>query len=236
MLLSAGELAPLQVPLAVDLAAVVFGALAGLGVAIRTRLDIAGGLALAVVMGLGGGILRDLLLGLRPIAMTNPAYLTTVAVTAVAASLLSGALRRAVRRASAVLMVLDSMSMGLFTIVGVEKALLYDLPAISAVFIGACAAVGGSVLADVIAGRPVAVVRQGPWNATAAILGGTAYVVCDSLGNVPGLSEAVTFAVVVASRLASFAWGLQTPLAEDLGQLLVPRRHTDPVDPPSDEG
>jgi uncharacterized membrane protein YeiH len=61
------------------------------------------------------------------------------------------------------------MSVGLFTIVGVEKALLYDLPYVSAIFIGVSAAVGGGLLVDPIAGRPVEVIRRGPWNATAAL-------------------------------------------------------------------
>lgn len=61
---------PLQVPLWIDLAAVVVGALAGAGVAVRERLDAVGVLLLAVVIGLGGGIVRDLLLGLRPVAVT----------------------------------------------------------------------------------------------------------------------------------------------------------------------
>jgi len=57
---------PLQVPLWIDLTAVVVGALAGASIAARERLDVIGALLLAVVMGLGGGIVRDLLLGVRP--------------------------------------------------------------------------------------------------------------------------------------------------------------------------
>jgi uncharacterized membrane protein YeiH len=52
-------------------------------------------------------------------------------------------------------------SVGLFTIVGAERALLYDLPYVSAIFIGVAAAVGGGLLVDLIAGRPVEVVHRG---------------------------------------------------------------------------
>jgi uncharacterized membrane protein YeiH len=84
---------PLQVPLWIDLTAVVVGALAGAGIAARERFDLIGALLLAVVMGLGGGIVRDLLLGLRPVAVTSRYYLPTAAA-AVAGFVFTSLLRR----------------------------------------------------------------------------------------------------------------------------------------------
>jgi uncharacterized membrane protein YeiH len=169
---------PLQVPLWIDLAAVVVGALAGAGVAARQQFDAVGALLLAVVMGLGGGIIRDLLLGLRPVAVTSRYYLPTVAAAALAGFLFTSL----TRRFGTIFVVLDALSVGLFTIVGVEKALLYDLPYVSAIFISVAAAVGGGLLVDLIAGRPVEVVHRGPWNATAALAGASVYVASAALG------------------------------------------------------
>jgi uncharacterized membrane protein YeiH len=213
---------PLQVPLWIDLAAVVVGALAGAGVAARQRFDAVGALLLAVVMGLGGGIIRDLLLGLRPVAVTSRYYLPTVAAAALAGFLFTSLMRRFGR----IFVVLDALSVGLFTIVGVEKALLYDLPYVSAIFIGVAAAVGGGLLVDLIAGRPVEVVHRGPWNATAALVGASVYAAAAALGAPTGVSQAAAFLVVVAMRLASLRWGLQNPLPADLGQkfTLRPRK------------
>ena len=73
----------LQLPLWIDLLAIGSGALAGAANALRERFDIIGVLLIAILMGLGGGIIRDLLLGLRPVAVSNQAYLIT-AVAAVA--------------------------------------------------------------------------------------------------------------------------------------------------------
>jgi uncharacterized membrane protein YeiH len=210
---------PLQVPLWIDLTAVVVGALAGAGIAARERFDVMGALLLAVVMGLGGGIIRDLLLGLRPVAVTSPYYLPTVAVAALAGLLFASLLRRF----GAALIILEALSAALFTVVGVEKALLYHLPYASAIFIGVAAAVGGGVLADLISGRPVEVVRHGPWNATAALAGASAYAVTAVLDAPTGVSQAVAFAVVVAMRLAALRWGLQTPLPGEVSQKLSPR-------------
>lgn len=210
----AAALHPLQPPLWIDLASVVVGAQAGAGVAVRQRLDAVGAFVLAVAMGLGGGIIRDLLLGLRPVAVTSPYYLPTVAVAALTGLLIASLLQRF----ATVFTVLDAMSVGLFTIVGVEKTLLYGLPYASAIFIGVCSAVGGGALVDVIAGRPVGVVHYGPWYATASVTGACVYAAAAALGAPSGIREALAFAVVVVMRLAAVRWGLETPLPADLSK------------------
>ena len=211
---------PLQVPLWIDLTAVVVGALAGASVAARQQMDAFGALLLAVIMGLGGGIVRDLLLGLRPIAVTNRYYLPTVAAAALAGFLFASLVRRFERTFA----LLDAMSVGLFTIVGVEKALLYDLPYVSAIFIGVAAAVGGGLLVDLVAGRPVEVIHRGPWNATAALVGASGYAAAAAADTPTGVSQAIGFLLVVMMRLAALRWGLRNPLPADVGQKLTPRR------------
>ncbi len=115
-------------------------------------------LLLALTMGLGGGIVRDVLLGLRPAAITSSYYLPT----AVAAALVGFLFTSLVRRFKAAFTLLDVLSEGLFTVIGVEKALNYHLPYASAIFLGVITAVGGGLLTDLAAGRPVQVVRGDP--------------------------------------------------------------------------
>jgi uncharacterized membrane protein YeiH len=214
---------PLHVPLWIDLAAVVVGALAGAAIAAREELDVFGALLLAVVMGLGGGIVRDLLLGLRPVAVTSQYYLPTVTVAALAGLLFISLMRRL----RAMFVVLEALSDGLFTIVGVGKALYYGLPDVSAIFVGVCAAVGGGILADLLAGHAAGVVKRGPWNATAALAGASVYVATDPLHAPVGVSQAAAFLVVVAMRLSSLRWDLQTPFPPDVAQRLIARRRND---------
>lgn len=109
---------PLQVPSWIDLTSVVVAALAGAAVAVEERFDLVGGILLAMIMGLGGGIIRDLLLGLRPVAVTNHYYLPTVTVAALAGYVFASLLRRS----GTPFVVLDAMATGLFTVVGVEKS------------------------------------------------------------------------------------------------------------------
>ncbi|HEY3881571.1 MAG TPA: TRIC cation channel family protein [Trebonia sp.] len=210
---------PLQVPLWTDLAAVVVGALAGSVIAARERYDVFGTLLLAVVMGLGGGIARDLLLGLRPVAITSRYYIPTVAVAAVAGLLFTSL----VRRLRIVFTLLEALSDGLFTIAGVEKALLYSLPYASAAFVGVAAAITGGLLADVLGGRTVEAVKRGPWNATAALGGAVVYIVTAEVHSPDWVSRLAAFVVVVGMRLASAHWGLQTPAVPDVGEKIAPR-------------
>jgi uncharacterized membrane protein YeiH len=220
---------PLQVPLWIDLTSVIVAALAGAAVAVEERFDPLGGILLAMVMGLGGGIIRDLLLGLRPVAVTSHYYLPAVTVAA-----LGGYVFASLLRLGTPFVVLDAMATGLFTVVGVEKALLYDLPDVSAIFIGVAAAVGGGLFVDLIAGRPVGVVHRGPWNATAALAGAAFYTVVADLDAPIGFRQAATLAVVVVMRLASLRWGLQTPLPDDLVRKFTPRRRQGDADAPQD--
>jgi uncharacterized membrane protein YeiH len=201
-----------------DLTAVVVGGLAGSVTAARNRFDVFGVLLLAVVMGLGGGIARDLLLGVRPVAVTSRYYLPTVAVAALAGLLFTSL----VRKLGIFFTLLEALSDGLFTIVGVEKALLYDLPYISAAFVGVVAAVTGGLLADVLSGRTVEAVKRGPWNASAALVGAVVYIVIALLDGPIWASRIAAFAVVVGMRLASTHWGLQTPPVPDVGRKLTP--------------
>src|SRR6201999_3909875 len=165
--------------------------------------DLIGALLLAVVMGLGGGIARDLLLGLRPVAVTSRYYLPTVAAAALAGLLFASL----VHRLGIVFTLLEALSDGLFTFVGVEKALLYNLPPVSAAFVGVVPAVTGGLAADILGGRTVEAVKRGPWNATAALGGAIVYIVTVEVGATTWVSRTAAFVVVVGMRLAARHWG-----------------------------
>lgn len=129
-ILAAGE-AALRVPAAVDLAAIVIGALTGGLLAAREGFAVSGVLLLAVSGGLGGGLIRDVLLGdLPPVALTNKAYLPTVAITAAVTFFFSGWLSRL----TDLLVALDAVTLGFFTVIGAQKAQLVGLPSASVVF------------------------------------------------------------------------------------------------------
>ena len=212
--LAAAADAGLHVPAAVDLAAIVIGALTGGLLAAREGFAVSGVLLLAVSTGLGGGLIRDVLLAAGPpIALTDQAYLPTVAVTAAVTFFFSGWLSRLTR----LLVVLDAVTLGFFTVVGAQRAQLAGLPSASVVFIGTLTAVGGAVIRDMLLAQRADIVQPGPYNAVAALLGATVLtVLAGPVGLAPLPVAAVVIVLVAGLRVLSVERGWEAPVALDL--------------------
>jgi uncharacterized membrane protein YeiH len=204
----------LRVPGAVDLAAIVIGALTGGLLAAREGFAVSGVLLLAVSTGLGGGLIRDVLLADGPpVALTDTAYLPTVAVTAAVTFYFSGWLSRL----TGLLVVLDAITLGFFTVIGAQKAQLAGLPSASVVFIGTVTAVGGAVIRDVLLAQRADIVQPGPYNAVAALLGAAALTVLAGPLGLPPLPVAALVIVLVAALRVLSVWrGWEAPVALDL--------------------
>ena len=204
----------LRVPAAVDLAAIVIGALTGGLLAAREGFAVSGVLLLAVSGGLGGGLIRDVLLGdLPPVALTNHAYLPTVAITAAVTFYFSGWLSRV----TGLLVVLDAVTLGFFTVIGAQKAQLVGLPSASVVFIGTLTAVGGALIRDALLAQRADIVQPGPYNAVAALIGAVALTVLAGPLDLDPLPVAATVIVLVAALRVLSVWrGWEAPVAVDL--------------------
>jgi uncharacterized membrane protein YeiH len=202
------------VPAAVDLAAVVIGALTGGLLAAREGFAVSGVLLLAVSGGLGGGLIRDILLASGPpVALTNQAYLPTVAITAAATFYFSGWLSRL----TGLLVVLDAVTLGFFTVIGAQKAQLAGLPSASVVFIGTATAVGGAVIRDVLLAQRADIIQPGPYNAVAALIGASLLaVLAGPVGLAPLPVAAAVIVLVAALRVLSVWRGWEAPVAVDL--------------------
>lgn len=166
----------LHLPVLFDLLGVFSAAAAGALTGIRKGLDLVGIVVLGAVTGLGGGAVRDVLIGADPPAfLTDWRYLTTAtlaaaAVVAVEYGLFSvGALvRDRVRLATAYLMV-DSLTLGCFAVSGTGKALQYGLASAPAVLLGVVTAVGGGVIRDILIAEVPTVLRREFYAIPAAI-------------------------------------------------------------------
>jgi uncharacterized membrane protein YeiH len=139
-----------------DHAGIFAFAVSGALMAIRRDFDVVGVAILAVATALGGGILRDLVLGdTPPPAFTRWAYLA-VALGAAAVAFVAHPLLARLTRA---LLLFDAAGLGLFCVAGTVKALEHDLPVVAAAALGVTTAVGGGLLRDVIARETPALVR-----------------------------------------------------------------------------
>jgi len=192
-----------------DLAGVVVFALSGVILACRSRMDPFGMLVLAAVTGIGGGTLRDLLLGVRPVFwVSDPTYLWVVIVTVTLSIVGFHYIHRLSR---IVLPVLDAFGLALFTIIGAHKALALDHAGIVAVLMGLLTGVAGGMLRDVLARRVPMVLRQEIY-ATASIAGAATYVVFDTLPIPPYLAVAMAIGVILTLRLSAIYWHLSLPI------------------------
>lgn len=191
-----------------DMAGVIVFALSGVILACRSRMDPFGMLVLAAVTGIGGGTLRDLVLGVRPVFwVSDPTYLWVILAT-VGLSILG--FHYIHRLSRGFLPVADAFGLALFTVIGTHKALLLEAPGVVAVLMGLLTGVAGGMVRDVLARRVPMVLRQEVY-ATAAIAGGVTYVALDALA-VPGaLNVALALLVTLGLRLAAIHWHLALP-------------------------
>ena len=195
-----------------ELLGVTVFALSGGLLAARRGMDLFGAVVHALVAGLGGGTIRDVLLGATP-----PANLSDVSAISCAAAagvvafywdLGLAKFRRAV-------LVLDAGGLGLFTVNGAVTALTLDAPPLAAVLLGLLTGIGGGVLRDVLSGQ-VPVVLQDDIYALPSLAGSVVVVVLwqlDAFTPVAGVLVAVlVFAVRLLGRMRR--WHLRRTSAQ----------------------
>jgi uncharacterized membrane protein YeiH len=200
-------------PLAISLTAVFLGGLSGAIFAVQRKFAITGVLTIAIATGLGGGIIRDLLLGRTPVALTNPSYLPLV----VGAAFVGFFFASLVHRGELVLNILDPIWMGLFAVIGATQAINAGLSSFAAILVGCISAFGGAVLRDLLAGETPQLVLPGPINYLAAILGAIIYVgMVNWAGIDKVVSEWVAIAIVFGLRMLALKYGIKAPEPVDV--------------------
>ena len=156
-----------------DLLGIFVFAISGALVGVRKGLDVFGVLVLAGTTGLGGGFLRDVLIGATPpAALEDWRYL----MAPVVAGLVTFAFHPAVGRMERLVNVFDAFGLALFCVTGAQKALDYGLTPLPAALMGMVTGIGGGMARDVLAGRVPAVFR-GDLYATPALAGAAIVVV-----------------------------------------------------------
>jgi uncharacterized membrane protein YeiH len=210
----------IALPYAVEMTAVTFGALSGALHATRRGLDPVGVFVIALCCAVGGGLIRDVLLQTGvPLALRSPEYLSIAAL----ASVIGIVFARGVRAALPVIGVVDTLLIGVWVLLGAERALLIDLTFSAAVFLGVLTATGGGLVRDLLCRELPAVVKPGEWYAAAAILASLVFVALIAAGVNLLAAEVVTVAVATLARAGSLRFGWRTPTAYDLWGDLEPR-------------
>jgi len=195
--------------LVADLIGVAVFAASGASAAVAKRLDLFGVAFLGFVSALGGGILRDLVIGsVPPLAFADWRY----AVAAVLASLAVFWLHPQLSRLRRTVLLLDAAGLGLFTVTGTLKALDAGVPAVGACLVGMLTAIGGGLARDLLTGE-IPVVLQRDIYAVVALGGAVAVAVLSWLGMATPLPLGLVAVLIIGVRLLALYRRWSAPVA-----------------------
>lgn len=164
------------------------------------RMDLVGGLVLAFVTAYGGGTLRDLIIGIRPVNWLNddlPLLLVLIAAT------FTFLLRDNLLLFRRFIFYTDAVGLGLFTAAGMEVAFRHGLSPAYALLMGVISATFGGLVADVLCSTIPSLLKKGEFYFTSCVLGGACYLILRYMGSSQTLMLTVCVVVVVGSRLIS---------------------------------
>ncbi|WP_150245194.1 trimeric intracellular cation channel family protein [Nocardiopsis quinghaiensis] len=197
--------------LILDLIGVLAFAIDGSLTAIRTaRVDIVGVLTLGIVTALGGGTIRDLLLGVTPATFQDWRYICTALMGATAAFFLS----RQLTHLTKPILVFDAAGLSLFAVIGATKALELGFGPLQATLLGVITGVGGGTIRDVLLNRvPIVLSANSHLYATPALLGAGLVAISYTVGLTWGWIAVVGALLCFTVRLLSllYRWSAPSP-------------------------
>lgn len=192
----------------IDILGIIAFAISGVLVAMDKRLDLFGIFIIAFVTSVGGGTLRDILIGNTPVTwMQEEIYMIVIAVTVLFAILFAKHLHH-LRKT---LLLFDSIGIGLFTLLGIEKGLTADLSPIMCIALGTITACFGGVIRDILCNEIPVIFRRKEIYATACILGGSSYFLLILLPFDGAYAYITSILIVIVARLLAVRFHLTLP-------------------------
>jgi uncharacterized membrane protein YeiH len=194
----------------------VFGLSGGLA-AVRARLDAFGVVTLAAVVGLAGGITRDLLIGTPPETFRDWRYLAAAGAAGLVCFFAGSALDRIWRG----VLVFDAVGLAVFCVGGASKALDFGLGPAQAVILGAITGIGGGMLRDVLLGGTPTVLRRELY-AVPALLGAAVVVAAHAAGSLGPAFPILGACLCLVTRMIGLRYGIDAPSAPSERRLRPP--------------
>ncbi|MBO4490252.1 MAG: trimeric intracellular cation channel family protein [Lentisphaeria bacterium] len=179
----------------------------------RRRLDVFGVTVLACCVGVGGGMIRDAILGATPVAaLQNGTYLAVC----VAIGLIIFRTAKYWMHLRNLIQFGDAVGLGVFTAIGAAKAIQYNVGYVGVVLCGVFTAIGGGMIRDILTGE-IPTVLKSDFYATAALMGGSLYFALYQLEMNWFLNFLITFAFVTLVRILAMHYHLKLPRAHNGG-------------------
>jgi len=192
----------------IELSGVFVGALSGGLAAVRKQFDIFGIVVLAWAAGLGGGLLRDVLIGVAPpVGISDWRFIVVACLAGVVMYLFNPRLERARR----MILVLDAGALALFSVAGTLKALELGVGPVAAVSAGILTGIGGGVLRDLLTGEVPVVLHQRQLYAVPAVIGAVLTALLWVTGALTVITAGAAVGVVFTLRVAALRFRIQAP-------------------------
>lgn len=181
-------------------------AISGIRQAAARNFDWFGGFICGIAVAIGGGTLRDLMLGVTPFWMTNAYYIVIAALAQVFVIVFS----RYLKHLNNTWFVFDTIGLGLFTIVGIQKTLMCGHPYWVAISMGCITGSAGGVLRDILLNEAPIIFRK-EFYAMACILGGVLYWILELFNVNAELTSLLTFISICLMRYAAIRYDISLP-------------------------
>lgn len=210
--------AMVAIPFWLEMFAVVAASISGVLVAREHKLDLVGAVALAVVCGLGGGLLRDMTLQVGNVYILNQPMALPLSIATAAIIYIFPAI---VDKPEKLIPLLDIISVGIYAATGADKALVYGFAPAVCIMMGFFTAVGGGMLRDGFMGVVPGIFQRTNFYAIAAIAGSASYVCLVMSGIMSNVAALVVCVVVTMGlRWLSLRFDIKSPTEEDIARFL----------------
>lgn len=196
-----------------DFVGTVAFAISGIRLASAKKFDLFGAYVVGVTTAIGGGTMRDVMLGVSPFWLTNPFYLLCSAFALAWVIIF----RKRLVRQNNTWFLFDTIGLALFTVTGIEKTLMTTMPSgehfpfWAAIIMGTITGAGGGVLRDVFINEEPLIFRKEIY-ALACVIGGVAYYICFIMQMPQLMCSIICGLVVVAMRLLAVKYKLGLPI------------------------
>lgn len=190
-------------------------AISGASLAIKKRFDLFGVFVLAFVTAIGGGTIRDIMIGNTPVEwMSNTALIITIMVAAGAALLFNPY----IHKMSYFVYLFDAIGLGLFTMAGIQKGIEWELNIFICISLGTISATFGGLIRDIITGEPPMLLTRKEIYAIASAIGGGGYFLMRYLGVPNEINVPMAIAVVFFIRHLTYRYGIRLPSVDENGK------------------
>ena len=215
---SGPDVTAVAIPAWLDASAVAVGSVSGVLVATERKLDLVGFIVLAMLGGLGGGLIRDLIIQHNDVDMVNSPYAIPMTVLVGCGGFLFPSL---LTRFPHLIEWVDIISVGLFVAAGSDKAIVYHMNPWAVVLMGTVTGVGGGMLRDIFLGNTPRIFQRSNFYAICAVAGSIVFYMLVIHANVTGeWATAISVSVVILMRRLSLHFNILSPANVDLAPVV----------------